>query len=164
MTFAKRLRELRQLNNITQIEMANKLGLNRVTYTNYEREKSEPSISNLKEIATIFNVSIDYLIDFEDDTKGKNNRKKLLLSLEAELKKINRSFELEIKSLLIDLLNLIKTNQLSSCDVTKWLIDINEKDLECSSEILRFISEMPKEFEPIIDIIEIYQALNKNDE
>ncbi|MCK6365342.1 helix-turn-helix domain-containing protein, partial [Streptococcus agalactiae] len=33
MTFAKRLRELRQLNNITQIEMANKLGLNRVTYT-----------------------------------------------------------------------------------------------------------------------------------
>ncbi|MFD3031086.1 XRE family transcriptional regulator, partial [Streptococcus agalactiae] len=32
MTFAKRLRELRQLNNITQIEMANKLGLNRVTY------------------------------------------------------------------------------------------------------------------------------------
>ncbi|MFD3147266.1 helix-turn-helix domain-containing protein, partial [Streptococcus agalactiae] len=45
MTFAKRLRELRQLNNITQIEMANKLGLNRVTYTNYEREKSEPSIS-----------------------------------------------------------------------------------------------------------------------
>ncbi|MFD3020129.1 XRE family transcriptional regulator, partial [Streptococcus agalactiae] len=31
MTFAKRLRELRQLNNITQIEMANKLGLNRVT-------------------------------------------------------------------------------------------------------------------------------------
>ncbi|MCC9760489.1 helix-turn-helix transcriptional regulator, partial [Streptococcus agalactiae] len=109
MTFAKRLRELRQLNNITQIEMANKLGLNRVTYTNYEREKSEPSISTLKEIATIFNVSIDYLIDFEDDTKGKNNRKKLLLSLEAELKKINRSFELEIKSLLIDLLNLIKT-------------------------------------------------------
>ncbi|HEO2500461.1 TPA: helix-turn-helix transcriptional regulator [Streptococcus agalactiae] len=163
MTFAERLRELRQLNNITQIEMANKLGLNRVTYTNYEREKSEPSISTLKEIATIFNVSIDYLIAFEDDTKGRNNRKKLLLGLEAELKKINRTFELEIKSLLIDLLNLIKTNQLSSSDVKKWLIDINEKDLECSSELLRFISEMPKDFDPIFDVTDIYQILNSND-
>lgn len=163
MTFAERLRELRQLNNITQIEMANKLGLNRVTYTNYERKKSEPSISTLKEIATIFNVSIDYLIAFEDDTKGRNNRKKLLLGLEAELKKINRTFELEIKSLLIDLLNLIKTNQLSSSDVKKWLIDINEKDLECSSELLRFISEMPKDFDPIFDVTDIYQILNSND-
>ncbi|PNY21715.1 HTH-type transcriptional regulator ImmR [Streptococcus parauberis] len=163
MTFAERLRELRQLNNITQIEMANKLGLNRVTYTNYEREKSEPSISTLKKIATIFNVSIDYLIAFEDDTKGRNNRKKLLLGLEAELKKINRTFELEIKSLLIDLLNLIKTNQLSSSDVKKWLIDINEKDLECSSELLRFISEMPKDFDPIFDVTDIYQILNSND-
>lgn len=160
MTFAERLRELRQLNNITQIEMANKLGLNRVTYTNYEREKSEPSISTLKEIATIFNVSIDYLIAFEDDTKGRNNRKKLLLDLEAELKKINRTFELEIKSLLIDLLNLIKTNQLSSSDVTKWLIELNKKDLEGSSEILHFISEMPKEFDTIIDIEQIYQVLH----
>lgn len=164
MTFAERLRELRQLNNITQIEMANKLGLNRVTYTNYEREKSEPSISTLKEIATIFNVSIDYLIAFEEDTKGKNNKKKLLLDIEAELNKINKTFELEIQNLLINLLNLIKTNQLNSSDATEWLIDINNKDLEGSSEILHYISEMPKEFEQLIDIIKIYQALNKNDE
>ena len=160
MTFAKRLRELRQLNNITQIEMANKLGLNRVTYTNYEREKSEPSISTLKEIATIFNVSIDYLIDFDDDTKGKNNKKKLLLDIEAELNKINKTFELEIKNLLINLLNLIKTNQLSSSDIKNWLIEINQKELEGSSELLRFISEMPKEFDSIINIEQIYQVLH----
>ena len=56
-------------------------------------------------------------------------------------------------------LNLIKTNQLSSSDVTKWLIDINEKHLECSSELLRFISEMPKDFDPIFDLTDIYQIL-----
>ncbi|HEP1263205.1 TPA: helix-turn-helix transcriptional regulator [Streptococcus pyogenes] len=163
MSFSERLKELRQLNNFTQQELADYLAVSRVTYTNYERGHSEPNLNTIKLLASHFKVSTDYLLDFNDDTLNKNKTKKLLLGLEAELKKINRTFELEIKSLLIDLLNLIKTNQLSSSDVTKWLIDINEKHLECSSELLRFISEMPKDFDPIFDLTDIYQILNSND-
>lgn len=162
MSFSERLKELRQLNNFTQQELADYLDVSRVTYTNYERGHSEPNLNTIKLLASHFKVSTDYLLDFNDDTLNKNKTKKLLLDLEAELNKINKTFEVEIKSLLISILNLIKTNQLSSSDVSKWLIDINEKDLEGSSELLRFISEMPKEFDSIIDTEQVYQTLITN--
>lgn len=163
MSFSERLKELRQLNNFTQQELADYLDVSRVTYTNYERGHSEPNLNTVKLLASHYKVSTDYLLDFNDDTLNKNKTKKLLLGLEAELKKINRAFELEIQNLLINLLNLIKTNQLSSSDVTKWLIEINKKDLEGSSEILHFISEMPKEFDTIIDIEQIYKTIIVNE-
>lgn len=99
--------------------MANKLGLNRVTYTNYEREKSESSISTLKEIATIFNVSIDYLIDFEDsNTKEKSKKKtqKLLLNFESRYNNINDNYKIEGDKLMRDLLNAVLANKLSIPD------------------------------------------------
>ncbi|HEP1430902.1 TPA: helix-turn-helix transcriptional regulator, partial [Streptococcus pyogenes] len=37
MSFSERLKELRQLNNFTQQELADYLDVSRVTYTNYER-------------------------------------------------------------------------------------------------------------------------------
>ncbi|MCO0817421.1 helix-turn-helix domain-containing protein [Lactococcus lactis] len=163
MSFSERLKELRQLNNFTQQELADYLDVSRVTYTNYERGHSEPNLNTVKLLASHYKVSTDYLLDFNDDTLNKNKTKKLLLDIEAELKKINRAFELEIQNLLINLLNLIKTNQLSSSDVTKWLIEINKKDLEGSSEILHFISEMPKEFDTIIDIEQIYKTIIVNE-
>ncbi|HHK0729244.1 TPA: helix-turn-helix domain-containing protein, partial [Streptococcus pyogenes] len=97
MSFSERLKELRQLNNFTQQELADYLAVSRVTYTNYERGHSEPNLNTIKLLASHFKVSTDYLLDFNDDTLNKNKTKKLLLGLEAELKKINRTFELEIK-------------------------------------------------------------------
>lgn len=42
--------------------MAEVLGLNRVTYTNYERHKSEPGFETLKTMSKILDVSVDYLV------------------------------------------------------------------------------------------------------
>ena len=60
------LKRLRTSCNLTQKEMADKLGMNQQTYANYETGRREPDFDTLKEIASYFNVSIDFLLDIDD--------------------------------------------------------------------------------------------------
>lgn len=41
-----RLRKQRQLNKLTQQELADRIGINRGAYSNWENEKREPSFQN----------------------------------------------------------------------------------------------------------------------
>lgn len=59
--FQKTLLELRKLNNLTQKQVANKLGISQPSYIRYENGKAEPSLENLVKLADLFDVSIDYL-------------------------------------------------------------------------------------------------------
>ena len=61
-----RLKELREENNLTQKEVANKLGLNSVTYLHYEKAQREPPLSVLADMAQFFEVSVDYLLGLKD--------------------------------------------------------------------------------------------------
>lgn len=65
----KRLKELRTEMNISQTELANRLGIQQKRYSTYETGTAEPGIEMLKQLSAIFNVSIDYLV--ENDIKGK---------------------------------------------------------------------------------------------
>ena len=60
-----KLKELRQDRNITQGKLAEKLGLSRSTIAMYETGGSEPDLETLKDIASFFNVSVDYLMGRE---------------------------------------------------------------------------------------------------
>ena len=60
-TFCKRLTEQRKMNNMTQREVAQKLGIAQPSYIRYENGKSEPTIENLIKLADLFDVSIDFL-------------------------------------------------------------------------------------------------------
>ena len=66
MGFSERLKELRQLNDKTQIEIAQIIEIHRNAYHNYERGLQEPSISVLIKLANFFNVSTDYLLGLSD--------------------------------------------------------------------------------------------------
>ncbi len=55
-----RLSELR--GNLSQVQMAQKLGLARETYRNYETGIREPPLKLLIKMAQYFNVSVDYLL------------------------------------------------------------------------------------------------------
>lgn len=57
--FGKKLRELRKIEGWTQEEVAKKLGISKQTYSNYENEKRRPSLSIIRELASIYNVNID---------------------------------------------------------------------------------------------------------
>ena len=66
-----RLRELRNKNGFTQNDIASKLKVSGQTILNWENGIYEPKINQLIELADLFNVSVDYLIE------RKNNEKKI---------------------------------------------------------------------------------------
>lgn len=57
-----RLKALREKKRKLQSEVADELGLNRVTYNRYENEEREPDNDTLSRIADYFGVSTDYLL------------------------------------------------------------------------------------------------------
>lgn len=62
---AKNITELRLLNNLTQLELAEKLNYSDKTVSKWERGESTPDISVLVQIAALFGVSLDYLVKAE---------------------------------------------------------------------------------------------------
>ncbi len=65
--FGVKLRNLREHQEFSQKEAAEKLNIAPATYSRYERGVREPDFNTLKRIANFFHVSIDYLLDNEDD-------------------------------------------------------------------------------------------------
>ena len=59
---ANRLKELRRLSNLTQRQTSLKLGVTERSYQRFESGENKPSLSNLIELANIFNVSLDFLV------------------------------------------------------------------------------------------------------
>lgn len=58
----KNIRKLRLKYELTQAELAKRLGVSRAALGNYEREKREPDIDLLIKMADTFKVSIDELV------------------------------------------------------------------------------------------------------
>ncbi len=74
---AKNITELRLLNNMTQMELAEKLNYSDKTISKWERGESSPDIAVLVEMANIFGVTLDYLVRTENiDEAVKENKKK----------------------------------------------------------------------------------------
>jgi AbrB family looped-hinge helix DNA binding protein len=63
--FADNLIELRKCNNMSQEELADKIGVSRQTLSKYETGESVPDIEKSKVIAKIFGVSLDELVNYE---------------------------------------------------------------------------------------------------
>lgn len=63
---AKNITELRILNNMTQMELAEKLNYSDKTISKWERAESSPDISVLVEMADLFGVTLDYLVRTEN--------------------------------------------------------------------------------------------------
>lgn len=67
---AKKLTELRLQNNMTQLELAEKLNYSDKTISKWERGESSPDISVLVELADLFGVSLDDLVRAEHVEKN----------------------------------------------------------------------------------------------
>lgn len=63
MKFGEKLKETRTKVGLSQAQMAEKLMVSRQAVTKWETGKGYPDIENLKAIALLLNVSIDYLLD-----------------------------------------------------------------------------------------------------
>ena len=65
-----RLRELRNKSGLTQNEIATKLGVSGQTILNWENGIYEPKINQLIQLADLFDVTVDYLIERKVNKKS----------------------------------------------------------------------------------------------
>ena len=63
MDLGKKLKELRKSYNLTQEELAKKIGASRVNYTRYETGKVRPDYETIIKIADFYDISLDELFD-----------------------------------------------------------------------------------------------------
>lgn len=64
-----RLKELRNKSGYTQKKIASKLGVSGQTILNWENGIHEPNINQLIQLADLFNVTVDYLIERKNNEK-----------------------------------------------------------------------------------------------
>lgn len=63
MTLGEKLRQARKAAGLTQEQLSEKLMVSRQAITKWESDKGMPDVSNLKALAALLNVSVDYLLD-----------------------------------------------------------------------------------------------------
>ncbi|MEG1487729.1 MULTISPECIES: helix-turn-helix transcriptional regulator [Lactococcus] len=65
--FGDKLRALRMEKNLTQNDLAARLGIVGASVSSYEKSKQYPSVEVLIQLCQIFDVSADYLLGLSDD-------------------------------------------------------------------------------------------------
>lgn len=60
------LRMLRESLNLSQTELANRLGFSKQTLSNWENDYAAPSIEALVKLANFFHCTTDYLLELDD--------------------------------------------------------------------------------------------------
>ncbi|MBQ7466906.1 MAG: helix-turn-helix transcriptional regulator [Clostridia bacterium] len=61
--FTRNLKTIRKSMNLTQKQVAEKLKVVESCYANWEQGRTEPSVSVLRELSKIFDVSVDDLLN-----------------------------------------------------------------------------------------------------
>ena len=64
-----KIKKLRQQDGISRQKLADIIGVHRNSILNWENNKSEPDYSQLKALAEFFSVSMDYLLEYDDNDK-----------------------------------------------------------------------------------------------
>lgn len=79
-----KLKELRLSKNLKQIDVAKAVFISQSNYSRYETGELEPDLKTLKQLATFFDVSIDYIV-------GKDPSDLILISKEdfQKLRELN---------------------------------------------------------------------------
>lgn len=66
MIYSERIRHLRKLYRMTQDDLAEKLEVKRHTICDWESGRTEPNLKYLKKVAEALNITVDYLVGFDN--------------------------------------------------------------------------------------------------
>ena len=155
--FAQRLKEARKQANLTQNELAEKVGLSTAIVSSYEnpnaKQGNNPTIGNIFLIADILNVSIDWLCDTEREQKFYTYTDiiKMLVSLDETIGICPQKIELEKYFGTQEMNDLVKfykydieyermawnTEQLGEFSFSVYALSIKDRD----NKIYKFISD-----------------------
>jgi len=84
------IRKYRKIKNMTQTEMANRLGITASAVNKWENGNSFPDITLLSPIAKLLNISLDTLLSFQEELTSQDIHK-IILKVDALLKE--KSYE-----------------------------------------------------------------------
>ena len=66
MTLGERIKQLRRENGMTQVDMAQKLGVTKGTVSTWETDSRTPGFETLNQMCDMFQRSMDYLMGRSD--------------------------------------------------------------------------------------------------
>lgn len=170
MTNGERIKYLREKNGLTQKDVAVKLGVEPAAISKYELNMREPNIEAIKKLATIFNVSIDYLLGrtpdvFVDETdrdtldisaiKDKYNFTKKKMDKVKELYKNDTTLGVAINELCCGVGKTTYGESITNTNISMLEIDNIFNDLKSSKEPKPQIMMKIKDLEKSIIIVEI---------
>ena len=93
---ANRLYELRKKNGYSQEELAAKLGLSRQAVSKWERAEASPDTDNLVELAKLYGISLDELLDLDKSASYVKDNKEEQINKEEKNEKIKYEEEDEL--------------------------------------------------------------------
>lgn len=116
-TLGKRISFFRKKCNMTQLDLANDIGISDKAVSKWERDLSVPDISTIKKLAEIFNVSVEDLMGEVD---------------------VNKNIEkVEYKNSITALIKLILTSVALAMGIAVvLLLNLKEIDIESALEML----------------------------
>ena len=100
MNLAERLTLLRKENGISQLELAEKLGVSRQAVSRWETGASVPSTEKLISLSKLYSVSMAYLIG-EENVIQKNDIESNLYTAQQETEKKNKYILVEKKAIVL---------------------------------------------------------------
>ena len=68
MSFGIKLQNLRKVENLSQGELALKIGVSQKTISSWETDRTSPSISDIDKLCNLFNVGMNYFSEIETKT------------------------------------------------------------------------------------------------
>lgn len=84
MEFSERLKDLRKQAGLTQVGVAEKLGISQPAYASWERGVKKPTQDNLVKIAHTLNVSVDYLVGNSEEKTDELDNIELLFRMNSK--------------------------------------------------------------------------------
>lgn len=129
--FNDKLRELREKKHLTQIEMADLIGVTQATYSAYENKKQTPKLEIFIKICDQFNVSADWLL-------GRQN-----LEFDNDISKADLFFTLINffnGGFLVDVVELKSESNQMATDIISMIIE--DEEILSSFEEYKTINEL----------------------
>lgn len=123
----RKIAELRKNHNMTQLELADQIGISFQAVSNWERGNSMPDISKLPELASLFNVSVDEILGEKSEL--------VEVAVKGEIKEYLQDNDVSSEEI-CNVAPLLKPDQVDVIYESK-----NVKDLQEIACLLPFLSE-----------------------
>ena len=108
-TFGTMIATMRKERGMTQLELAEKMGVTDKAVSKWERDLSFPDVNSIPRLAEIFNVTVDEIMHVKVDTKETAKRSKVPEIIDIALKGI--ALAMGVAVVVLSLIDKIGTNE-----------------------------------------------------